>query len=101
MPKTLENTSTSGSSNRAIDYFDNMQIYPGNKTTHFGKIQKETGIEYEDMLFFDDESRNKNVEVLGVTMWLVRDGVTREEFDNGVKSWRTRKGKTKDEDGST
>lgn len=42
------------------------------------------------MLFFDDESRNKNVEVLGVVMWLVRDGVSREEMDAGVRSWRNR-----------
>jgi magnesium-dependent phosphatase 1 len=47
------------------------------------------------MLFFDDESRNKNVEVLGVTMWLVRDGVTRNEIDDGIRSWRTRTGRTK------
>ena len=50
------------------------------------------------MLFFDDESRNKNVEVLGVTMWLVRDGVSRDEIDNGVRSWRKRNGRTKAND---
>lgn len=47
------------------------------------------------MLFFDDESRNKNVEVLGVTMQLIKDGVTINEIDNGVRSWRKRYGRTK------
>jgi magnesium-dependent phosphatase 1 len=44
------------------------------------------GIEYDEMLFFDDESRNKNVEVLGVTMQLIRDGVTRDKINKGVQS---------------
>ncbi|KAF2642857.1 magnesium-dependent phosphatase-1 [Massarina eburnea CBS 473.64] len=78
------------SSQRAIDYFDHLQIYPGNKTTHFERIHRDSGIAYEDMLFFDDESRNKNVEVLGVVMQLVRDGVSRGEMDKGVRSWRKR-----------
>ena len=95
MLKLLKITSASGASSRAIDYFDHLQIYPGNKTTHFERIHRDSGIEYEDMLFFDDETRNKNVEVLGVTMQLVRDGVTINEFDNGVRSWRKRNGKAK------
>jgi magnesium-dependent phosphatase 1 len=82
---------------RSIDFFDHMEIYPGSKTTHFAKLHKATGVPYEEMLFFDDEARNRNVEPLGVTMYLVRDGVTRKEVDEGVKEWRRRKGiKTKD-----
>lgn len=93
MLKLLKIPSATGSSSRAIDYFDHLQIYPGNKTTHFERIHRDSGIEFEEMLFFDDESRNKNVEVLGVTMRLVRDGVTRDEIDEGVKAWRKRHGK--------
>jgi magnesium-dependent phosphatase 1 len=81
---------SSSKTQRAIDVFDNLQIYPGSKTTHFERIHRDTGIDYGDMLFFDDESRNKNVETLGVVMWLVRDGVSREAVDEGVKSWRKR-----------
>lgn len=95
MLKLLKIPGASGGSGRAIDYFDHTQIYPGNKTTHFERIHRDSGIEYVEMLFFDDESRNKNVEVLGVTMWLVRDGVTRNEIDAGVKSWRSRTSRTK------
>lgn len=77
---------------KAIDFFDHLEIYPGSKTTHFEKLRKASGIEYADMLFFDDEARNKNVENLGVTMWLVRDGLTCGEVDCGVREWRKRRG---------
>ncbi|KAL1975003.1 hypothetical protein VTN31DRAFT_5207 [Thermomyces dupontii] len=78
---------------RALDYFDHLQIFPGNKTQHFARIHQASGIPYEDMLFFDDEARNRNVQTeLGVTFWLVRDGMTREEVDRGVWEWRRRKG---------
>lgn len=76
---------------RALDVFDYMQIFPGDKKKHFEKIQKQSGVDYGEMLFFDDEARNRNVEVLGVTMWLVRDGVTRAEVDSGVREWRRRR----------
>jgi magnesium-dependent phosphatase 1 len=95
MLKLLKIPNASGSSGRAIDYFDHMQIYPGSKTTHFTKIHRDSGIPYDEMLFFDDESRNKNVEVLGVTMWLVKRGVSRDEIDAGVRSWRMRTGRNK------
>jgi magnesium-dependent phosphatase 1 len=90
MLKLLKIPSSSTSGSRAIDYFDHLQIYPGSKTTHFERIHRDSGIPYEEMLFFDDESRNKNVEVLGVVMQLVKDGVTRDEIDKGVRSWRKR-----------
>ena len=57
------------------------------------RIQKQSGVPYEEMLFFDDEVRNRNVEGLGVMMWLVRDGVTRGEVDKAVREWRRRRGK--------
>ena len=37
------------------------EIYPGSKLTHFRRIHNQTGIEYEDMLFFDNESWNIKV----------------------------------------
>jgi magnesium-dependent phosphatase 1 len=85
-----------GRAEKAIDFFDNLQIFPGSKTRHFQYLHSETGIPYDEMLFFDDESRNRDVESLGVVMWLVRDGVTRHEVDEGVKSWRKRNKKVRD-----
>ncbi|EAL19525.1 hypothetical protein CNBG4720 [Cryptococcus deneoformans B-3501A] len=56
---------------KAISYFNTMEIYPGSKLRHFREIHRKTGIPYEQMLFFDDEHRNFEVESLGVTMQLV------------------------------
>lgn len=78
---------------RALDYFEHIQIFPATKTQHFSRIQQSSGIDYEDMLFFDDEARNSNVQSeLGVTFCLVRDGMTKEEVDRGVWEWRRRRG---------
>ncbi|CZT14869.1 related to magnesium dependent phosphatase [Ramularia collo-cygni] len=74
----------------AISMFDHMEIYPGNKITHFKSLHKKSGLPYEEMLFFDDESRNKNTEELGVVMQLVRNGVSSAEIDAGVQLWRKR-----------
>jgi magnesium-dependent phosphatase 1 len=44
------------------------------------------------MLFFDDEARNQEVEDLGVTFVLIgSDGVTNENFDEGIEEWRRRR----------
>jgi magnesium-dependent phosphatase 1 len=87
-PATSDGAARTEATKPALDFFDHLQIFPGNKITHFTRIHNATGIPYEEMLFFDDESRNKNVESLGVVMWQVRDGVTWSEFEEGVNSWR-------------
>ena len=76
---------------KASEFFSNTQIYPGDKRTHMKRLNEITKVAYEDMLFFDDESRNRNVENLGVCFWLVKQGVSKAEIDNGVKEWRRRK----------
>lgn len=92
MLKLLHVADSSGKKRKALEYCDHMEIYPGSKIMHFNKLQKATGLKFEEMLFFDDEARNRNVESLGVTMYLVRDGVSIEEIDNGVREWRKRHG---------
>ncbi|KAI2641227.1 magnesium-dependent phosphatase [Xylaria nigripes] len=82
-----------GRGRKAIDFFDaGLEIYPSSKIRHFEALHKRTGIPYAEMLFFDDESRNRDTETLGVTMWLVRDGVTWEEIEGGIQEWRRRRG---------
>ncbi|GMK57642.1 hypothetical protein CspeluHIS016_0404760 [Cutaneotrichosporon spelunceum] len=77
---------------RAQTYFNTMEIYPGSKLRHFREIHRATGIPYEQMLFFDDEHRNFEVERLGVTMVLVRDGMDWAAWREGVNKWRGRRG---------
>ncbi|ERS97511.1 hypothetical protein HMPREF1624_05680 [Sporothrix schenckii ATCC 58251] len=84
---------TGGGGVAAITLFDaGLEIYPTNKLRHMEALQRRTQIAYEDFLFFDDESRNRNVETLGVTMFLVRDGVTWDAVEKGVRAWRRRHG---------
>lgn len=78
---------------KAVEAFDGgMEIYPGSKIRHMEALQKRTGVAFEEMLFFDDESRNMETEKLGVTMKLVRDGVTWDEVESGIELWRKRRG---------
>jgi len=85
----------SGESKPALSAFEFVEIYPGSKKNHFQRIHKKSGVPYQEMLFFDDESRNKNVEELGVVMQLIRDGVTRAEVDRGVGEWRRKNHRSK------
>ncbi|RDX44456.1 magnesium-dependent phosphatase-1 [Lentinus brumalis] len=73
----------------AVEFFDQLEIYPGSKMKHFKELHKKTGIPYSEMLFFDDEHRNKEVEALGVTFCLSR-GVSDREFEHGLAEWRRR-----------
>ncbi|KAJ3746902.1 magnesium-dependent phosphatase-1 [Lentinula raphanica] len=75
---------------KAIEFFDQLEIYPGSKLTHFKRLHQKTGIPYSEMLFFDDEHRNKEVEELGVTFHLVRDGLDDRTFERGIAEWRKR-----------
>jgi magnesium-dependent phosphatase 1 len=55
-------------------------------------LAKRTGIPFSEMLFFDDERPNLEVESLGVTMRLIRDGLTWEELEKGIMQWRGNQG---------
>ncbi|PPR04303.1 hypothetical protein CVT24_013376 [Panaeolus cyanescens] len=81
----------------AIEFFDELEIYPGSKLKHFKELHARTGIPYTEMLFFDDESRNSEVEKLGVTFQLVPDGVNRLIFEAGLKKWRKLRAKDSNE----
>ncbi|KAL9067078.1 MAG: hypothetical protein Q9157_006928, partial [Trypethelium eluteriae] len=59
-------STTSSPSPKALSTFAHLEIYPGSKMTHFARLHAATGIPYAEMLFFDDESRNREVEKLGV-----------------------------------
>lgn len=58
-------------------YFRHVMIFPGSKTSHFRQLRAETGKDYRQMVFFDDEMRNvREVSQLGVKSVLVEDGIS-------------------------
>lgn len=62
------------------------------KIQHFQELHLHTNVAFEDMLFFDDESRNRDVErELGVCFVDASGGLTLTKFHNGIKEWRKRK----------
>ena len=78
---------------KTIDVFDaGLEIYEGTKLRHFEVLARRTGIPYDEMLFFNDERPNREVEQLGVTMRLVEDGLTWEELERGIRQWRRKRG---------
>ncbi|KAK3984343.1 magnesium-dependent phosphatase 1 [Cladorrhinum sp. PSN332] len=83
-----------GGPKKTIDAFDGgLEIYEGTKLRHFEVIAKRTGVKYEDMLFFDDERPNFEVESVGVTMKLIGNkGFSWEALEQGIKLWRERRG---------
>ena len=59
------------------DYFTYQEIYPSSKIAHFNQLQKDSGVPFEKMVFFDDEMRNiHDVGSLGVNAVFVDDGVS-------------------------
>lgn len=74
-------------------FFTYKEIYPGSKVAHFSEFQQKSGIDYKDMLFFDDEQRNiDDIAPLGVTAILVNpvNGVTLEEWQRGLEQFSSR-----------
>ena len=57
-------------------FFTYQEIYPSSKTVHFKALQKQSGISFPEMYFFDDEYRNiEDVSALGVHCLHVRSGI--------------------------
>lgn len=77
----------------AMKLFDQLEIYPGSKISHFRQLHEKTGIEYEDMIFFDDEFRNAEVSTkLGVHFELVgHQGTDLATFESAIRQWRAKK----------
>lgn len=89
---TTNNTTRKNSDVAAIELFSHKVWGTGSKIAHFKKISKLTGVEYQDMVFFDDEYRNIDVQhSLGVTFVLVDEdvGLDWKTFWNGIEQWRS------------
>jgi magnesium-dependent phosphatase 1 len=96
MPFPENEAETNESSNyRAFaDVIDYFEIYPGSKLKHLSSLHAKTGIPYNEMIFFDDEMRNKEVEKkLGIHFVYVPNGMTLELFISAVKEFSKKKSK--------
>jgi magnesium-dependent phosphatase 1 len=51
----IDDSSSQQKEVKSISLFDEEEVYPGSKLTHFKSLHAKTKIPYEDMLFFDDE----------------------------------------------
>ena len=67
-------------------FFKYSEIYPGCKKRHFSRFREQSGIEYSEMIFFDDEGRNiRDLKEVGVVSVLVpHSGVTRKLVQEGL-----------------
>lgn len=55
---------------------------------HF-RIKTKSGAEFSEMLFFDDEYRNKrDLDTIGVCTVMVEDGVTKKLVKSGLEEFR-------------
>jgi magnesium-dependent phosphatase 1 len=64
------------------DLFQYVEIYPGDKTEHFSKLQVASGISYRDMMFFDDARHGK----YGNCLPVAEMGVLSVHCPNGLKT---------------
>ena len=77
-----------------MENVDYLEIYPGSKLKHFRSLSEKSGISCSDMLFFDDESRNREVCQLGVHFVHVntRTGITPFQFENALHAFAANSG---------
>eukprot|EP01023_Acetabularia_acetabulum_P028118 TRINITY_DN2658_c0_g1_i3.p1 TRINITY_DN2658_c0_g1~~TRINITY_DN2658_c0_g1_i3.p1 ORF type:complete len:217 (-),score=27.98 TRINITY_DN2658_c0_g1_i3:325-975(-) len=65
-----------------------QQIYPGRKIQHLTRISQQIGVEFKDMIFFDDEQRNiVDVESIGVQAELVNHGFNLSALKSGFQRY--------------
>ena len=70
------------------EYFSHQEIYPGCKVTHFESLSRNSKVDLQDMLFFDDEHRNiRDLTQKGVVSIFVESGVNTEVIHAGLKQF--------------
>ncbi|KAG3184188.1 hypothetical protein PC128_g13871 [Phytophthora cactorum] len=77
-----------------LSIVDYEAIYPRNKRVHFEQLKKDSGIPYEDMLFFDNEYGNvHDIQKLGVTCAYCPQGLTEGSWIQGMEEFQATKRK--------
>ena len=92
MPFPSNDASDESQKTTLSDFFDYSEIYPSSKVRHFKKMHKDSDIPYENMIFFDDEMRNNDVQhQLGVQFVNVPHGLTMLGFLRGIERYADNK----------
>jgi len=69
--------------------FSYSEIYPSSKLKHFAELKEASNVEYQQMLFFDDEIRNiTEVGSLGVCCIHVANGLNDHIFRQGLEQFQ-------------
>ena len=75
-----------GSGVHMAEVMDELEIVKGNKQGHMRRIADRTAIDFEDMLFFDNERQNcLDVAGLGCTVAWVPEGVTGAAWEQSLE----------------
>jgi magnesium-dependent phosphatase 1 len=66
-----------------------MEIYPNkNKKKHFSELKNKSKINFEEMVFFDDEYENIiDISKLGVSCKLIDNGMNKKDFFSTLISY--------------
>eukprot|EP00934_Nitzschia_sp_Nitz4_P003789 Nitzschia sp. Nitz4//scaffold189_size62959//13867//14489//NITZ4_006303-RA/size62959-snap-gene-0.7-mRNA-1//-1//CDS//3329539881//3779//frame0 len=66
-----------------------VEISFDNKKQHFRRLHRQTGIPYEQMMFFDNEYSNiRSVESLGVKCFYTPDGMERKHWEEAREAFQ-------------
>jgi len=75
------------------DQIGRTGVLSSSKLTHFRELQKDSGVPYDEMLFYDDCNWGDHVgdlEALGVTGQRTPNGLQFEEFELGLEKYKAR-----------
>lgn len=85
---------TTGRKTALQSVVDYEAIYPRNKRIHFAQLKEQSGVEYEDMLFFDNEYYNTvDVGRLGVVCAYCPQGLSKGAWIQGMEVFQEAKRK--------
>lgn len=75
----------------ALGQFDHLEWGTFSKRNHITKALKHFDVELTDVILYDDEMRNKDVETIGCVFAHVPDeekGLTKQVYERGLERWR-------------